>query len=185
MSLLAEVVVEEWLNRQGYFTIRGIRLGNDEIDILAIRVGENGVLERRHFEVQASSRPIGYIGRLPKAVQMETGLTARSAKARTDEQLAVGAKEWVDRKFCQKQKEQLRTLLASGTWTHELVIHRVKEVKEVKMIEARGVKVWRISDILKELDKGKAYLIKSATGADLIELMLIGDPENTFLNKRK
>ena len=27
MALLAEEVVEEWLNRQGYFTIRGIRLG--------------------------------------------------------------------------------------------------------------------------------------------------------------
>jgi len=30
MALLAEEVVEEWLNRQGYFTIRGIRLGVHE-----------------------------------------------------------------------------------------------------------------------------------------------------------
>ena len=37
MSLLAEEVVEEWLNRNGYFTIRGIKVGVDEIDILAIR----------------------------------------------------------------------------------------------------------------------------------------------------
>ena len=43
MSLLAEAVVEEWLNRQGYFTIRGIKLGNDEIDILAIRPLSGGI----------------------------------------------------------------------------------------------------------------------------------------------
>jgi hypothetical protein len=47
MSLLAEVVVEEWLNRRGYFTIRGVKLGNDEIDILAIRPFANGHIERR------------------------------------------------------------------------------------------------------------------------------------------
>ena len=42
MSLLAEVVVEEWLNRRGYFTIRGVKLGNDEIDLLAMRPLSNG-----------------------------------------------------------------------------------------------------------------------------------------------
>ncbi|HPO15410.1 MAG TPA: hypothetical protein PLI09_18345 [Candidatus Hydrogenedentes bacterium] len=33
MSLLAEEVFEEWLNRNGYFTIRGINVGVYEIDI--------------------------------------------------------------------------------------------------------------------------------------------------------
>jgi hypothetical protein len=37
MSLLGEEVVEEWLNCNGYFTIRGIKVGVDEIDILAIK----------------------------------------------------------------------------------------------------------------------------------------------------
>jgi hypothetical protein len=37
MALLAEEIVEEWLNRDGWFTIRGIKIGVDEIDILAIR----------------------------------------------------------------------------------------------------------------------------------------------------
>jgi hypothetical protein len=38
MALLAEEIVEEWLNRNGYFTIRGIKLGVHEIDLLAIAV---------------------------------------------------------------------------------------------------------------------------------------------------
>jgi hypothetical protein len=32
---LAEELVEEWLNRKGYFTIRGIKVGVHEMDILA------------------------------------------------------------------------------------------------------------------------------------------------------
>ena len=62
MSILAEEIVEEWLNRKGYFTIRGVKLGNDEIDILAIKlVGKE--VECRHIEIQASMRPVSYISK--------------------------------------------------------------------------------------------------------------------------
>jgi len=37
MALLAESLVEEWLNRNRFFTIRGIKHGLAEIDLLAIR----------------------------------------------------------------------------------------------------------------------------------------------------
>jgi len=37
MALLAESLVDEWLNRQGFFTIRGVKHGVGEIDLLAIR----------------------------------------------------------------------------------------------------------------------------------------------------
>jgi hypothetical protein len=39
VALLAESLVEEWLNRQNFFTIRGVKHGIDEIDLLAIRSG--------------------------------------------------------------------------------------------------------------------------------------------------
>jgi len=45
MPRLGEEIVEEWLNRQGHFTIRGIKLGVDEIDILAIRPLLNGKID--------------------------------------------------------------------------------------------------------------------------------------------
>ncbi|MDA3927225.1 MAG: hypothetical protein PF904_21340 [Kiritimatiellae bacterium] len=60
MALLAEEVVEEWLNRQGYFTIRGIRLGVHEIDLLAIKPKKNGKYDCRHIEVSVSTNPIAY-----------------------------------------------------------------------------------------------------------------------------
>jgi len=68
MSILAEEIVEEWLNRQGYFTIRGVKLGVDEIDILAIKlVGKD--VECRHIEITASMRPVSYISKVPKESQ--------------------------------------------------------------------------------------------------------------------
>src|SRR3954462_5142122 len=98
MALLAEELVEEWLNRMGYFTIRGLKLGVHEIDLLAVRPGESG-LECRHLEVQASVRPVSYVTRVPKEIQKATGRAAGSAKTRTDDELRQGIKEWVHKKF--------------------------------------------------------------------------------------
>ena len=38
MALLAEELVQEWLNRQGYFTIRGIKGGVRSIYVVGIRL---------------------------------------------------------------------------------------------------------------------------------------------------
>ena len=65
MALIAESLVDEWLNRKGFFTVRGIKHGVGEIDLLGVRPTENG-LEAWHVEVQASFRPIGYIAPLTK-----------------------------------------------------------------------------------------------------------------------
>jgi hypothetical protein len=66
MSLLAESLVEEWLNRKGYFTIRGIKHGIGELDLLGIHRESSGSVTGWHVEVQASFRPVGYIAKLTK-----------------------------------------------------------------------------------------------------------------------
>ena len=82
MALIAEEVVEEWLNQQGYFTIRGIKLGVQEMDILAIKLNDEAA-DLRHYEVQASVNPVSYISSVPKAIQKSEGRHANSAKSRT------------------------------------------------------------------------------------------------------
>ncbi len=82
MSLLGEEVVEEWLNRNGYFTIRGIKVGVDEIDILAIRPLPDGKNECRHIEVTVSINPISYITKVPAAIRKQTGIGPHNAKRR-------------------------------------------------------------------------------------------------------
>lgn len=61
MALLDEQLVEEWLNRKQFFTMRGIKCGVDEIDLLAVRYNKTQN-DYWHVEVQVSYRPIGYIG---------------------------------------------------------------------------------------------------------------------------
>jgi len=125
MALLAEELVEEWLNRQGYFTIRGAKIGVDEIDLLAVRFRDGGVVECRHIEVQASVRPISYISTVPKAEQRK-GMRPNSAKIRSDELLKIGVAEWVDKKFKKPKKRALMSGLFPSEWTSELVINNIK-----------------------------------------------------------
>lgn len=81
MAALAESLVDEWLNRQGFFTVRGIKHGVDEIDLLGVRLSKNQH-EAWHVEVQASFRPIGYIGPVTKEIAAEFSASKTSAKKR-------------------------------------------------------------------------------------------------------
>lgn len=173
MALLAEEIVEEWLNRQGYFTIRGIKMGVQEIDLLAIKCNSDGSIERRHLEVQVSMRPVSYISKVPKSLQ-KTGRAANSAK-RTGDELRQGIEEWVEKKFFRPDKKKLMHKLCSGNWTSELVAHKVKSDEELKIIESYGVKIHRFGDIVSSLYKpNDRFDIGSASGADIIELILMG-----------
>jgi hypothetical protein len=172
MALLAEVIVEEWLNRNGYFTIRGIKVGVHEIDLLAIAV-RGSAIEARQIEVQASVRPISYLCPLPKDVQKETGRKPMNMKKRTPEVLAKGVTEWVNKKYSHDAKKRLRNALFRGEWKYELVIHRVKFPEELKLLEKHGVKIHKLDDIAASL-RGSHTIIQGAAGSDLLELIMLG-----------
>ena len=168
--MLGEEVVEEWLNRKGYFTIRGARVGNYEIDILAIRPLAKGGHARRHIEVQISINPISYLTKLPSAYRKRTGRAPHNAKKRSATLLRRGVREWVKDKFCNPQKVKLRRRLCRGAWTRELVVGRIKHEEELPMLKAAGVKIHRLKDILREMSE-KPDVVRSAAGADLYDLM--------------
>ncbi len=168
MALLAEEIVEEWLNRQGYFTIRGIKMGVQEIDLLAVKWQADGRVECRHIEVQASMRPVSYISRVPKEEQ-KNGRAANSAK-RSDEELIQGVAEWVEKKFRRSDKKALMARLWNGKWSSELVVNIVKSEEELKLIADRGIRIHRLSDILSSLAKDP-FVIGSASGADIVDLI--------------
>ncbi len=169
MSLLGEEVVEEWLNRNGYFTIRGIKVGVDEIDILAIRPLPDGRHERRHVEVQVSINPISYITKVPAAIRKQTGIGAHNAKKRDTAQLTQGVHEWVGAKFDLPRKVELRNLLCAGSWTKELVVGAVKHEEELALLKEAGITIHRLKDILSEMAE-KSGFVKAAAGADLYDL---------------
>ena len=171
MALLAEVIVEEWLNRQGYFTIRGIKMGVHEIDLLAIKRHNDGVVECRHLEVQASMRPVSYISRVPKKLQ-RSGRAANSAK-RSQKELVVGVKEWVEKKFHREDKKKLMKKLWNGQWSSELVVNVVKSEDEVELISNHDIKIHRLHKIVASLANQK-FIVGSASGGDILDLIHMG-----------
>ena len=170
MALLAEEIVEEWLNRRGYFTIRGAKAGVDEADILAVRPTENGC-HCRHIEVQASTNPISYLAPATKEAR-KGGLSPYSAKARTPDFLKACVDEWLQKKFFSAKKEKLRTRLAPGPWTFELVVHRLKFPQELDLVRSRGILVHQLDAVVKEVIASDNAL-SGAAGASLIELVTL------------
>lgn len=168
MALLAEEIVEEWLNRQGYFTIRGIKIGVHEIDMLAVRFKGEGDPECRHIEVQASMRPVSFISRIPKQLQ-RTGRAANTPR-RSREELEKGVQEWVETKFRRSDKIALMKKLWNAKWSSELVLNNVKSQDEVNLIQSHGIKIFWLKDIIEALSKNK-FPVTSAAGADFIDLI--------------
>ena len=162
MPLLAEEVVQEWLNRQGYFTIRGIKVGNSEIDLLAVRViNENGLLRLhcRHVEVQVSHNPIKYI-------------TAKSAKRLSPDELKVTVEAWVAKKWKGERQRQIRTRLAPGEWSFEFVVRKHKHPEEIALMRKCGITIHHFVDVLDEL-RHIGEVVPVAGGADIMGLILL------------
>ncbi len=177
MALLAEELVEEWLNRQGYFTIRGTKVGVLEIDLLAIRPTTEGI-ECRHIEVQASINPVSYITKVPKEVQRQTGRAANSARSRNDNELREGVREWIAKKFDHPKKEKLRGLLAPGNWSRELVVNVVKHQRELELLAESGITIRYLTEIVNEL-KNLNHLLNGAAGTHLVDLVNIAATRET------
>jgi len=182
MALIAEELVEEWLRRQGYFTIRGIKLGVHEIDLLAVAWQEDGKAECRHIEVQASMRPVSFISRVPKVLQ-KSGRAANSAKRSSDE-LEQGVEEWIHTKFKRPEKKSLMQALWRGSWSSELVVNVVKSEDEVELIRGHGIMVHRLPDIIASLGKGE-FPVPSASGADFVDLIQMAKTPNNSLQGRR
>lgn len=172
MALLAEQLVDEWLNRQGFFTLRGIKRGIDEIDLLGIRMNENS-LQGWHIEVQVSFRPMSYIGKLSKAAQQELGAkSATSAIRRPPHILEAGIEEWVRKKFNSPKKVEMRnSCWRDVRWDYKLVHGKVHDKSELAFIEKRGVQLIRFDDVLEQLCRHKPGELFGGAGTDIAEII--------------
>lgn len=180
MALLAEQLVDEWLNRQGFFTLRGIRRGNDEIDLLGIRSGHAG-LEGWHVEVQVSFRPVGYIGKLSEKDQLAFGIEGRnSARHRDDAVLAAGVRTWVDGKFGGAVKHAMREACWQGIKWHQLLVHgKVKAPRELEFIASHGIEIVPMARVLAEVCDARHGQIFGAAGTDVAELIRFYEESRT------
>ncbi len=171
MSLLAESLVEEWLNRAGYFTIRGARFGVSEMDLLAVRQGPSD-LEARHIEAQVSTNPIAYISSLTDAQAKRIGKAKTSAWARPPEVLQVSVAAWIEKKFHSAGKVGAREKAwPSLKWSLEFVHGEVRHPEELDLIRAHGIKTHTFHSVLASLCNDAALTHKGGAGTDIAEML--------------
>ena len=171
MSLLAESLVEEWLNRDGYFTIRGARFGVSEMDLLAVRQGNSG-LEARHIEVQVSTNPIAYISPLTDAQVKVLGKSKTSAWARPRDVLEVAVSAWVEKKFHSPGKVKARNKAWPGLlWSLEFVHGSVRHPEELGLIGDNGIKLHTFYSVLASLCNDEVVAHKGGAGTDIAEML--------------
>lgn len=171
MALLAEELVEEYLNRNGYFTIRGIKVGVDEIDILATRALGDEARENVHYEVQASIRPISYISKLPKAEQ-RSGRASNTMK-RSHDEVVRGVEEWVAKKYFSEKKQKIIHKLFGDQWRRVLVVNNVRFEEELDLIAGHGIEILQLSAIIRDMDRDE-HVVKAASHADFADLLTLG-----------
>ena len=168
MALLAESLVEEWLNREGYFTIRGLKHGLGEMDLLAVRPQPGGLVGR-HIEVTVSFRPIGYIA--PERIA-PAGRKGSYVRKRTPEQVEVCARAYVDAKFRAPSKDQLRARLWPGVnWSFHLVHGVVRYPDELDVFAREGVICHPFHELLSDLSRRDGRSFSGSAGGDLAEIV--------------
>ena len=173
MAALAESLVDEWLNRQGFLTVRGVKQGVDEIDLLGVRPIDGGGLEAWHVEVQASFRPINYFSPLT-AQALRDGVAGHpnAAVRRTPELIRACAKEWTERKFKSPKKTAMRSAAWPNlAWTHVFVHGIVLDLFEVQCVADCGVTIVPLYKVLAALRHRDAHRIRGVAGTDLSEII--------------
>ena len=171
MSLLAESLVEEWLNRAGYFTVRGARFGVSEMDLLAVRHSPTG-LEARHIEVQVSTNPIAYISPLTDEHAKKFGKSKTSAWVRPEDVLDVAVSAWLVKKFHSKKKVAARNKAWPGLkWSLEFVHGSVRHQNELDLIRAKGIQTIPFYSVLASLCNEVAAAHKGGAGTDIAEML--------------
>jgi len=144
-----------------------------EICGLAVKFTD-GAPDLRHYEVQVSINPRGYICRATKAIQKKYDISANSSKRRSSEIISCCVKAWIESKFQDQKRKKLREELAPGEWSYHFVVHKVYDGEELRLFdEAAEVDVVRFDYILSALKKNKEKRKLAASGRDLVDLVLM------------
>jgi hypothetical protein len=173
MSLIAETIVEEYFNYHGYFTIRGVKKGYNEIDLLAIRVKNKNKIETIHAEVQVSEKPVKYISNLTDDIRKKLNAKSNSsARNRNEDELRICCEKWVEKKFKNKLKQDLRNkLFPNQKWKYYLIHGKVRDERELEFIREFSVETKDIRDLIFEMSTFSLRKFgTSSTGRDIINL---------------
>ena len=149
---LIENIVSTWFQAKGYFLIQNLKVGVYEVDILAVKLGEEQkFIDAVHVEIQCSSNPIGYIGGSP------------SAKKRTAEEIEEGVQAYIDKKFEHPKTREVIERLLGKDYRRMFVCGNLKDESTIGFFKQKGVEVIRVWEIFEDVLKNLGEL-KTAPG---------------------
>ncbi len=137
IDLIADII-GEWLCLKGYFIIKGLKIGLNEIDVLAIKPKDGKIDEAAHYEISISTSPVGYLG-------------ARSAKRQSDEQVRKSVARFIAKKYTNEKTVKLIERLVGKGYTRNFVTGNRKHEMEIIALEEAGINVISVTKILGEI----------------------------------
>lgn len=164
MTDIIEEVVSNWLFSKGYFVINNLKIGVNEIDLLAVKVKDGSMTEKIHIEIQCSSNPVGYIG------------GSSSAKVRSENELKKGVSEYVQKKFLQRKViKVVESYFGKGyeKWFICGVLKDECTIDAFKKHNIRVMRIWEILEEYREMSKNKKDYIGTAQGNRYQQLFLL------------
>jgi hypothetical protein len=170
MSLLAEQLVEEWMIRQGFFTVRGLRDGVSEIDLLGVRKKGTAV-EGWHIEAQVSFRPVSYVTPLTDGLSKKYGKKKTSAWKRSPSIVRECVEGWIEKKFDSEAKRLVREKMWPGIEWQKILVHGFIKNGDEETELSRRLKLISFHVVLHDVCFGKHGGYPGAVGADIAEIV--------------
>ena len=157
---VAKQLVEEWFNRQGFFTVRACRKGHGSFGLLGVRSGMDQQIEGVHCEVHIAFRPVAYVSKLTDADIKKLGVKEGSynhPKRRPDKMLAANVAAWAAKKFSGAEKTQLRNEVWPDlkNWQMVFVHAKLYEEKELVFMKNNQIKTIHVASIANQLQGGR------------------------------
>ncbi len=147
MALFAETLVEEWLNRKGYFTMRGVKVSRKEIDLLAVSPNESDGI---HVEVSVGVNPF----------HMKQSL----------KEIEADAEDLVQRKYRDNRVAQRRETLWPGRGWRFMFVFGKRKPEELEFLSGQGVELVNIREVLTEL-RDRTPFTTSSEATDVADLI--------------
>lgn len=159
MSKLAEILVIEYLNREGYTTAQSVKKGHGEWDILALQRMPKKTIAK-HFEVQVSFDPVSY-------------LSNSNAKKRSPEAVESDMDKWIKKKYEHNYIREIRKKFYPGSWKYGLIHGKLKDQRELDILLSRDNFVTiDFFDIIESLCSAHPKNLPfTAEGKDLVEII--------------
>ena len=175
MAHIDETVVEHWLRRQGYSTVRGLatrakdpkKKGRKELDLLAIHVGNRELI---HTEVQSSPSPMNYLGELKS---LDESVRKYIRDKFDDMRVQDMRNEW-----CRYQGFEVDRLRKMVVYQKLKEKREHEEKDQLEVLRDEGVEAVSFSEILRSLKSGRRLSFQFKSDVDDLATLFLTTPIN-------